>query len=188
MDASPLKSQRYDVPPDPAPATSGTPMGRKGRFANLAATIGSWEDDLSHSSARKDNAQGAPAKPGTASGPGTGSSSARVPPPYSSATQKTNTNVPAASKQTPAAQQVWSTGSKTQRLSERGRIRVLLKRGFIIGCTVSLSKALLLMQGVSFYYYYLFISWFVCLNTFKVCVCLQQMGSSSVFFLFVVVL
>ncbi|KAM3858199.1 anillin [Diretmus argenteus] len=47
-------------------ASSGTPLGRKGRLANLAATIGSWEDDLSHPPIPKDNAQG---KPGTAGVP-----------------------------------------------------------------------------------------------------------------------
>ncbi|XP_031442176.1 anillin isoform X2 [Clupea harengus] len=96
---SPHKAQRYDMPPDPEPPSSG--MGRKGRFANLAATIGSWEDDLSHAAVRKDNAQGAPAKPGTAS------SAARAPPPASSApracapTQQT----PAASQHAPGARQ-----------------------------------------------------------------------------------
>ncbi|XP_076158380.1 anillin isoform X1 [Alosa pseudoharengus] len=99
MDASPHKSQRYDVPPDPAPPASGTPVGRKGRLANLAATIGSWEDDLSHASGRKDNAQGAPAKPGT--GSGNGSSGARGAPPASAAAQQST----AASKQTPTARQ-----------------------------------------------------------------------------------
>lgn len=34
--------------PAPSLTPSGTPLGRKGRLANLAATIGSWEDDLSH--------------------------------------------------------------------------------------------------------------------------------------------
>ncbi|XP_033935403.1 anillin isoform X2 [Pseudochaenichthys georgianus] len=33
------------APPTPS---SGPPAGRRGRLANLAATIGSWEDDLSH--------------------------------------------------------------------------------------------------------------------------------------------
>ncbi|KAL2079865.1 hypothetical protein ACEWY4_023658 [Coilia grayii] len=100
---SPMRPpQRYDVPPDPAPpASSGTPVGRKGRFANLAATIGSWEDDLSHSSARRDNAQGALAKPGTSSSSGSSSSSARQHPPYSSAALQTASKVPAASKPAP---------------------------------------------------------------------------------------
>lgn len=34
--------------PAPGHTPSGTPLGRRGRLANLAATIGSWEDDLSH--------------------------------------------------------------------------------------------------------------------------------------------
>ncbi|XP_062301641.1 anillin isoform X2 [Osmerus eperlanus] len=45
---SPVKTQR-EVAPAPVPTSSGPPLGRKGRLANLAATIGSWEDDLSHS-------------------------------------------------------------------------------------------------------------------------------------------
>lgn len=45
---SPLKRQT-EVPPAALPTTSSeTPLGRRGRLANLAATIGSWEDDLSH--------------------------------------------------------------------------------------------------------------------------------------------
>ncbi|KAM4630453.1 anillin [Polymixia lowei] len=60
---SPVKRQ-VDIPPISAPtASSGVPLGRKGRLANLAATIGSWEEDLSYSAACKDNAQG---QPGTA--------------------------------------------------------------------------------------------------------------------------
>lgn len=45
-----LTKRQVEVAPAPAPADtpSGTPMGRRGRLANLAATIGSWEDDLSH--------------------------------------------------------------------------------------------------------------------------------------------
>ncbi|NXL32335.1 ANLN protein, partial [Glaucidium brasilianum] len=39
---------------------SDTPIGRRGRLANLAATIGSWEDDLSHPSAKQNNAQEQP--------------------------------------------------------------------------------------------------------------------------------
>ncbi|KAM3929207.1 anillin [Leptodactylus fuscus] len=40
-----------------------TPAGRRGRLANLAATIGSWEDDLSHPCVKPNNTQ---EKPGTA--------------------------------------------------------------------------------------------------------------------------
>lgn len=104
---SPLRVQRYDVPPDPLPPTSSTPMGRKGRFANLAATIGSWEDDLSHPTVvRKDNAQGAPVKPGTAAG----SSSARAPPAAGGVSasinaRQTSSSLQSVSKQPPAARQ-----------------------------------------------------------------------------------
>ncbi|KAK5911670.1 hypothetical protein CgunFtcFv8_005824 [Champsocephalus gunnari] len=37
-----------EAPPAPPTPSSGPPAGRRGRLANLAATIGSWEDDLSH--------------------------------------------------------------------------------------------------------------------------------------------
>ncbi|XP_028819734.1 anillin isoform X2 [Denticeps clupeoides] len=63
-DIEPIKTQ--EVVPDPVLVSSGTPVGRKGRLANLAATIGSWEDDLSHPSVLRDNAQG---QPGTACAP-----------------------------------------------------------------------------------------------------------------------
>uniref|UniRef100_A0A672ZQC8 Anillin n=1 Tax=Sphaeramia orbicularis TaxID=375764 RepID=A0A672ZQC8_9TELE len=50
-----------DVPSAPAPSvSSGTPLGRKGRLANLAATIGSWEDDMSHANIPKENPQNKP--------------------------------------------------------------------------------------------------------------------------------
>ncbi|KAG1947051.1 anillin isoform X3 [Pimephales promelas] len=58
---SPLKSQKVDLPPA-TPTSSELPVGRKGRLANLAATIGTWEDDLGHPPIRRDNAQ---AQPGT---------------------------------------------------------------------------------------------------------------------------
>uniref|UniRef100_A0A8C8HXN6 Anillin n=1 Tax=Oncorhynchus tshawytscha TaxID=74940 RepID=A0A8C8HXN6_ONCTS len=66
---SPVKNQtqpRQAVAPVPTPvhaaASSEAPVGRKGRLANLAATIGSWEDDLSHAAPRssRDNAQEKP--------------------------------------------------------------------------------------------------------------------------------
>ncbi|XP_042362665.1 anillin isoform X2 [Plectropomus leopardus] len=58
-----LKRQaEVQPPPDPTPS-SGTPLGRRGRLANLAATIGSWEDDLSHANIPKENTK---EKPGTA--------------------------------------------------------------------------------------------------------------------------
>ncbi|XP_035651530.1 anillin-like isoform X3 [Oncorhynchus keta] len=60
------------VVPVPTPvhaaASSEAPVGRKGRLANLAATIGSWEDDLSHAAPRssRDNAQEKPGSVGNA--------------------------------------------------------------------------------------------------------------------------
>ncbi|TRZ00749.1 hypothetical protein DNTS_007586 [Danionella cerebrum] len=58
---SPLKSQKVNLPA--ATPTNETPAGRKGRFANLAATIGSWEDDFGRPPTRHDNAR---TQPGTA--------------------------------------------------------------------------------------------------------------------------
>ncbi|XP_027691581.1 anillin isoform X2 [Vombatus ursinus] len=52
--------------PAPAPGTdapAATPIGRRGRLANLAATICSWEDDLSRPSAKPSRGQ---EQPGTA--------------------------------------------------------------------------------------------------------------------------
>ncbi|XP_048695165.1 anillin isoform X3 [Caretta caretta] len=61
---SPLLSKEQAVSPPKQPSlTSDTPVGRKGRLANLAATIGSWENDLSHPSAKQNNTQ---EQPGTA--------------------------------------------------------------------------------------------------------------------------
>ncbi|XP_030268574.1 anillin isoform X4 [Sparus aurata] len=60
---SQLKRQDV-VPPSTVPTvSSGTPLGRRGRLANLAATIGSWEDDLSHANIVNQNPK---EKPGTA--------------------------------------------------------------------------------------------------------------------------
>ncbi|XP_010135848.1 PREDICTED: actin-binding protein anillin, partial [Buceros rhinoceros silvestris] len=60
---SPLQSKELSVTPPKQPSTalaSDTPIGRRGRLANLAAAIGSWEDDLSHPSAKPNNAQEQP--------------------------------------------------------------------------------------------------------------------------------
>ncbi|XP_035175131.1 anillin [Oxyura jamaicensis] len=60
---SPLQSKDLPVSPPKQTANalgSNTPTGRRGRLANLAATIGSWEDDLSHPSAKQNNAQEQP--------------------------------------------------------------------------------------------------------------------------------
>ncbi|CAL8297287.1 unnamed protein product [Lota lota] len=59
---SPVKRQPEVAPQvvAPTPTPSRAPVGRKGRLADLAATIGSWEDDLSHPTIPKDLP---PAKP-----------------------------------------------------------------------------------------------------------------------------
>ncbi|XP_061222116.1 anillin [Neopsephotus bourkii] len=60
---SPLQSKDLPVSPPKQASNalaSNTPIGRRGRLANLAATIGSWEDDLSHPSAKQNNAQEQP--------------------------------------------------------------------------------------------------------------------------------
>ncbi|XP_062353267.1 anillin [Cinclus cinclus] len=61
---SPLQSKDLTVSPPKTSSTlaSETPIGRRGHLANLAATIGSWEDDINHPSAKQNNAQ---EKPGT---------------------------------------------------------------------------------------------------------------------------
>ncbi|XP_038628795.1 anillin isoform X2 [Tachyglossus aculeatus] len=58
----PTQSTKQEASP-PKPPLSGpaeTPVGRRGRLANLAATIGSWEDDLTHPSAKQNIAQEQP--------------------------------------------------------------------------------------------------------------------------------
>ncbi|NXH94149.1 ANLN protein, partial [Pachycephala philippinensis] len=60
---SPLQSKDLSVSPPKQTSNalaSEAPIGRRGRLANLAATIGSWEDDLSHPSAKQNNAQEQP--------------------------------------------------------------------------------------------------------------------------------
>lgn len=42
--------------------SSEAPLGRRGRLANLAATIGSWEDDLSHAHIADGKAKDKPSK------------------------------------------------------------------------------------------------------------------------------
>lgn len=79
--SSPIKAQREVVVPTPVPTSSQPPPGRKGRLANLAATIGSWEDDLSHST-RKDKTQGQPVTM-----PVRSSAAGRAPPSYTASHQ-----------------------------------------------------------------------------------------------------
>ncbi|XP_054619940.1 anillin isoform X2 [Dunckerocampus dactyliophorus] len=74
-DSTPLSllRQKDDVPTSFScpTASSETPVGRRGRLANLAATIGSWEDDVSHAIIPKEEApvKLAPAKLAPASAP-----------------------------------------------------------------------------------------------------------------------
>ncbi|XP_076609911.1 anillin [Chaetodon auriga] len=59
-DCTPLSllKKHAEVPPATVPTVSSeTPVGRKGRLANLAATIGSWEDDLSHANIPREDAK-----------------------------------------------------------------------------------------------------------------------------------
>ncbi|XP_028453554.1 anillin isoform X4 [Perca flavescens] len=59
-----LLQRQAEVTPAVVPTvSSGTPVGRRGRLANLAATIGSWEDDLSHANIPNEDAK---EKPSTA--------------------------------------------------------------------------------------------------------------------------
>ncbi|XP_054847971.1 anillin isoform X2 [Eublepharis macularius] len=79
----PIQSKECVVSPPKLPLTSETPIGRRGRLANLAATIGSWENDLSHPSAKQNNTQEQPgttclSKLSTASGASAGINSGSV--------------------------------------------------------------------------------------------------------------
>ncbi|XP_052044768.1 anillin isoform X2 [Apodemus sylvaticus] len=62
---APMSSEEKATSPPKPPTSnaSATPVGRRGRLANLAATICSWEDDVSHSSAKQNSVQ---EQPGTA--------------------------------------------------------------------------------------------------------------------------
>lgn len=55
-----MKRQAEDLPATVHTASSETPLGRRGRLANLAATIGSWEDDLSHAHIPSEKAKDKP--------------------------------------------------------------------------------------------------------------------------------
>ncbi|XP_039978286.1 anillin isoform X2 [Xiphias gladius] len=65
---SSLKRQAEDPPAVVRSVSSETPLGRRGRLAYLAATIGSWEDDLSHANIIKDATVPANTKPRSAEG------------------------------------------------------------------------------------------------------------------------
>ncbi|TKC34172.1 hypothetical protein EI555_008560, partial [Monodon monoceros] len=55
-----LAEQRRHWDNDDVTDASATPVGRKGRLANLAATICSWEDDVKNSSAKQNSVQEQP--------------------------------------------------------------------------------------------------------------------------------
>lgn len=55
-----MKRQAEDLPANVHTTSSETPLGRRGRLANLAATIGSWEDDLSHAHIPSEKAKDKP--------------------------------------------------------------------------------------------------------------------------------
>ncbi|KAM9216875.1 anillin isoform 3-T3 [Dugong dugon] len=59
---SPVPSEEKSASPPKPPISdaSATPIGRRGRLANLAATICSWEDDVNHSSAKQNSVQEQP--------------------------------------------------------------------------------------------------------------------------------
>lgn len=56
----PSEEKAASPPKPPLPDTSATPVGRRGRLANLAAAICSWEDDVNYSSAKQNNVQEQP--------------------------------------------------------------------------------------------------------------------------------
>ncbi|XP_076975856.1 anillin isoform X3 [Tamandua tetradactyla] len=59
---SPMPSEeKVHSPPKPSPSdASAIPVGRRGRLANLAAAICSWEDDVNYSSAKQNSVQEQP--------------------------------------------------------------------------------------------------------------------------------
>ncbi|XP_030651572.1 anillin isoform X1 [Nomascus leucogenys] len=59
----PSEEKAASPPKPPLSNASATPVGRRGRLANLAATICSWEDDVNHSFAKQNSVQ---EQPGTA--------------------------------------------------------------------------------------------------------------------------
>lgn len=65
QDYTPMSTVNRQVEVPPAPVhtvSSDTPLGKRGRLANLAATIGSWEDDLSHAHVPSESSKSGPSK------------------------------------------------------------------------------------------------------------------------------
>ncbi|XP_013008233.1 anillin isoform X1 [Cavia porcellus] len=58
--AVPAEGKASSPPKSPLSGVLATPVGRRGRLANLAATISSWEDDVSYSSAKQNSGQEQP--------------------------------------------------------------------------------------------------------------------------------
>lgn len=56
----PSEEKAASPPKPPLSNASAAPVGRRGRLANLAATICSWEDDVNHSFAKQNSAQEQP--------------------------------------------------------------------------------------------------------------------------------
>ncbi|KAL4826513.1 hypothetical protein H8958_004871 [Nasalis larvatus] len=56
----PSEEQAASPPKPPLSNASAAPVGRRGRLANLAATICSWEDDVNHSFAKQNSVQEQP--------------------------------------------------------------------------------------------------------------------------------
>lgn len=56
----PSEERAASPPKPPLSDASATPVGRRGRLANLAATISSWEDDVNYSSTKQNSAQEQP--------------------------------------------------------------------------------------------------------------------------------
>ncbi|XP_057405931.1 anillin isoform X2 [Balaenoptera acutorostrata] len=62
-ESSPISAMPSEATSPPKPSlsdASAAPVGRKGRLANLAATICSWEDDVKNSSAKQNSVQEQP--------------------------------------------------------------------------------------------------------------------------------
>ncbi|NXP28157.1 ANLN protein, partial [Scytalopus superciliaris] len=134
---SPLQSKDVSVSPPKQTSnalTSETPIGRRGRLANLAATIGSWEDDLSHPSAKQNNAQEQPgttclSKLSTTSGASARINSSSVKQEAASCSQRlveASINKPANSKRADSNNLTQSSGATAPR-SNQSEVKQLLR-------------------------------------------------------------
>ncbi|KAM4874189.1 anillin isoform 3-T3 [Thomomys bottae] len=83
VESSPVSPMPSEVmvaspPKPPVPEASTAPVGRRGRLANLAATICSWEDDVSYSSAKQSSVQEQPGTTCLSKFPSASGASARI--------------------------------------------------------------------------------------------------------------